>query len=198
MTITNGYVTLNDFKERIDLDDHLDDDKLDTIITAASRLVDDVCGRRFYAATETRYYTPDNGVYLRVDDLLTVTTLKTDEDGDRTYEVTWATTDYDLMPLNATLDGWPFMSIEITPDGDNSFPTVAKGVEIAGSFGFASTTPPAIQEACVLAAHRLLKRADTPLGVSAAAALGQMQVMIRELGSDPDFMLLVSSYIKGW
>lgn len=198
MTITNGYVTRNDFKERVTIDDHLDDDKLDNIITAASRLVDDVCGRRFYAATETRYYTPDDGNYLRVDDLLSVTTLKTDEDGDRTYEVTWATTDYDLMPLNATLDGWPYMSIETTPDGDNPFPILAKSVELKGSFGFASTTPPAIQEACVLATHRLLKRADTPLGVSAAAALGQMQVLIRELGSDPDFMALVSPYIKRW
>ena len=55
-----------------------------------------------------------------MDDLLSVTTLKTDEDGDRTYEITWATTDYDLMPYNATLESQaqPYSHLQTTPDGD--------------------------------------------------------------------------------
>lgn len=199
MTLTNAYTTLNEFKERITVDDSLDDATLESIITATSRAIDDITGRRFYAATETRYYSAERADYLRVFDLLSVTDLKTDEDGNRTYEVTWATTDYDLMPFNATLDGEPFRWIETTPDGDNYFPTgLTKSTEIKGSFGYSATQPAVIEEACVLGAHRLLKRADTPLGVSAAAALGQQQVVIRELGSDPDFMGLVSTYIKRW
>ena len=199
MTITNGYTSLHVFKERIDVTDDLDDAKLEQIITAGSRIVDTITSRRFYAATETRYFTAERSDYLRVFDLLSVTTLKTDEDGDRTYEVTWATTDYDLMPYNATLDGMPFTWIETTPDGDYSFPVdLKKSTELAGSFGYASTTPPLIEEACVLSSHRLLKRADTPLGISAVAALGQIQVVVRELQSDPDFMALISPYMKRW
>ena len=199
MTLTNAYTTLNNFKERVEIDDSLDDAALEKIITATSRAVDDITNRRFYAATETRYYTAERADYLRVYDLLSVTTLKTDEDGDRTYEVTWATTDYDLMPFNATLDGEPYTWLEITPDGDNAFPTgLTKSTELKGSFGYSSTTPAVIEEACLLATHRLLKRADTPLGVSAAAALGQHQVVVRDLAGDPDFMALISPYIKRW
>lgn len=198
MSITNGYTTLQDFKERVDIDDTLDDSKLETIITAGSRIVDTITSRRFYAATETRYFTPEKSNYLRVFDLLSVTTLKTDEDGDRTYEETWAATDYDLMPFNASLDGMPYTWLETTPDGDYYFPVLSKSVELAGSYGYTSTTPPMIQEACILASNRLLKRADTPLGISAVAALGQLNVVVRELKSDPDFMGLVDPYIKRW
>ena len=38
-------------------------------------------------------------------DLIAVTPLKTDDDLDRTFEVTWATTDYLLMPSNADPTG---------------------------------------------------------------------------------------------
>jgi len=199
MTLTNCYTTLNEFKTQVDIDDTLDDATLEKLITAMSRVIDDITARRFYAATETRYYTAERADYLRVYDLLSVTALKTDEDGDRTYEVTWATTDYDLMPFNATLDGEPYRWLETTPDGDNSFPTgLTKSIEIAGSFGYASTTPAVIEQALFLGANRLLKRADTPLGVSAAAALGQQQVIIRELATDPDFMGLINPFIKRW
>ena len=199
MSITNGYTELHTLKESIEIDDSLSDVMLERLVTGASRAIDDITARRFYAATETRYYTAERADYLRVFDLLSVTTLKTDEDGDRTYEVAWATTDYDLMPFNATLDGEPYTWLEITPDGDNAFPTrLTKSTELKGSFGYSSTTPAVIEEACLLATHRLLKRADTPLGVSAAAALGQHQVVVRDLAGDPDFMALISPYIKRW
>lgn len=203
MAITNGYTTLNEYKARFygadETDDHIDDAIIEVLITAASRAIDNICDRRFYANTETRYYTPEDNDYLRVDDLLSVTTLKTDEDGDRTYEITWQTTDYDLMPFNASADSWPYRWIETTPEGDNTFPCkVSKSVEIAGSWGFASATPPAIQEACLLAANRIRKRDDAPLGVSAMAALGELNVVVRRLEQDPDFMLLVGPYIRRW
>jgi len=198
MAITNGYTTLTDFKKRIEIDDSLDDGKLETVITAASRFIDNLASRRFYAATDTRYYTAELADFLQIDDLLSVTTLKTDNDGDRTYENTWATTDYDLRPFNATLDGWPYRWIETTPNGDYRFPTIAKGVELKGSFGFASTTPAPIEEACILVANRIIKRADTPLGVSAEFALGQQAVIVKELRADPDIMALIMPYANRW
>lgn len=198
MAITNGYTTLNDFKLRVDIDDNLDDAKLESVITAASRFIDNLASRRFYAVADTRYYTAERSDFLRVDDLLSVTSLKTDEDGDRTYENTWATTDYDLRPFNASLDGWPYRWIETTPNGDYSFPTIAKGIEIKGSFGFAASAPAPIEEACILVANRLVKRVDTPLGVSAEFALGQQAVIIKELRTDPDIMALIMPYANRW
>ena len=100
MAITNGYVTLEEVKKFIVLDDHEDDREVEVNIETISRAIDSITWRRFYATTETRYYTPARYDTLSVDDLLDITgvsgTLKTDDDGDRTYENTWATTDYDL------------------------------------------------------------------------------------------------------
>jgi hypothetical protein len=82
-SITNGYTDLPTYKLRFfdgDTDDHQDDDNLNLVITTASRAIDNICHRRFYAATETRYYTTDDTFRVDIDDLLSVTTLKTDED----------------------------------------------------------------------------------------------------------------------
>ena len=204
MAITFGYTDLSIYKQRFYDADHQgdteDDAAIESVITAVSRAIDDITARRFYATTETRYFTTEYPDYLRLNDLLSIATgkMKTDEDGDRTYEVTWLSTDYDLMPLNASLDGEPYTWIEITPDGDYSFPDVSKGVEIEGSFGYSATTPPAIEEACLLSAHRLMKRASTPLGVSANVNLGQVNVIIKTLSADPDIMGLLDPYVKRW
>ncbi len=203
MAITNGYVTLKEVKKFLELDDFEDDAELEVNIETISRAIDSITWRRFYATTETRYYTPARHDTLSVDDLLDITgvsgSLKTDGDGDRTYENTWAITDYDLMPFNAALEGEPYTSLEITPNGDYRFPKgLSKSVELKGSFGYAATTPKPIHDACLLGINRLMSRKSTPLGVSAAANLGQLRVVVTNLKDDPDFMDLVSHYIRRW
>ena len=193
MAITNGYATLAGYKQRHDIDDTQDDSAIENYITAVSRVIDGIRGERFYTTTsdETRYFTAKHRDFLHPGvRIVSITTLKTDHDGDRTYEYTWATTDYDLLPFNATLDGEPYSYIGITPNGDYSFPLLQKGVEIAGKFGW-SSAPAYISEACYLGTARLMQRQDTPLGVSAAAALGQLQVVASQLKADPDFMQLL-------
>jgi len=195
MAIDDGYGTLQTYKDRFGIEDTKDDTVIEAVITAVSRLIDELCWTRFYTTSsdETRYFTASHGDYLMAElPIVSITTLKTDRDGDRTYETTWATSDYDLMPFNATLDGKPYEWIQVTPNGDYSFPKTAKGVEIAGKFGWSSAPTP-IVEACYLGAHRLMKRLDTPLGVSAAAALGQLQVKVQSLRTDPDFLELVKT-----
>lgn len=150
MAIVNGYTTLATLKSRISITDETDDTELERIITAVSRAIDDYCGRRFYAADETRYYMAQHGDRLLVDDLLSVTTLSTDDDGDRAYEHDWAATDYDLCPDNANIDGEPYWEIRATPNGNYSFPVgVRRGVKVVGSFGYRSTTPAVVEDACL-------------------------------------------------
>ena len=201
MAISNGYGDLKGYKLRFfdgDVDDHEDDEFLEPIIEATSRLIDNVTGRRFHAVDEKRYYSPLDAEMIFIDDLLTVSTLKTDGDGDRTYETTWDTGDYDLMPLNAATDGSPYTIIEPAIDGSYVFPRMRASVELDGSFGYCASTdqPTPITEALYLGAHRIRKRLDTPLGVSASAALGQLQVRVSELQTDPDFMALLDPYIR--
>ena len=146
MTITNGYCTLAEAKARLwppgAPADTTDDTTLEGMIEAASRKIDNDTGRRFYSnlTDETRYFTAHDPDCVFTDDIISVTTLKTDNDGDRTYENTFATTDYDLLPDNATLTLSPYTWIETSPFTSQYFPTQRKGIEITGKFGYAAST----------------------------------------------------------
>ncbi len=140
----NGYTTLATLRAAVSLasSDTADDTKLQQAIEDASRLIDEEFGVRFYPRIATRYYTATNPYCLMVDQLLAVTSLKTDEDGDRTYEITWATTDYDLDPANAADENppRPYEEIRVTPDGNYTFPRYSRGVQVIGKWGYYEVT----------------------------------------------------------
>lgn len=150
------------------------DAKLESMITAASRLIDKYCNRRFYSSASTQYYDPESTHEVFIDDLQSVTALKTDEDGDGTYETSWAVTDYNLLPYNST----PKTRIQTSSKGSRIFPAkIKKCIQIYGSFGYSTTTPDMIKEACIIQAMRLFKRKDAPFGVSGINQFGVMQVI---------------------
>jgi hypothetical protein len=137
----NCYISVADLKTALAITSTTDDTVMRKIAQAASRQIDKYCGRKFYVEATTKYY-DGSGVRLWTDDILSITTLKTDEDGDATYENTFATTDYILYPLN----GYPKTYIETSNDGDYAgFGCgVKKGVEVVGKFGYGdgiSATP---------------------------------------------------------
>jgi hypothetical protein len=194
MSITNGYATLDDVKGYLDISDSDDDTRLEQAITATSRAIDDLCLRRFYATTETRYFTPGDSYRLPVSDLLSITTLQSDEDGDLDYDCTWAETDYLLSPANAAADGWPYLAVEAHPAGNYRFPQLRRAVKITGSWGFAATTPDTVHEACLLASAQVFKRKDAIYGVMGGA--GFLQNVKNILRSDPLIMGLLAPYMK--
>lgn len=185
MAITNGYTTLSDLKARMGITDTTEDALLEAAITAASRAIDDWTGRRFYAATETRYYSADNVYLLSVDDLLSVDTLKID-DGSRTYATTWAATDFELEPANTD----PKTRIAVTPQGRYTFPWHKRSVEVTGSFGYSATAPAPIQEACLMLAARYFRRKDAPLGDFGGGGVGEGSIA----GIDPDIRAILAPY----
>lgn len=193
MPLTNAYATLDAAKGRLRIADDGDAGTLEEILTGASRAIDRWVGRRFYGATETRYYTPASATLLLLpDDLRTVTTLKTDEDGDRTYETTWATTDYYLGPANAIADGDPYSEIETDPiNGRYEFPLLPRSVQIVGAWGFCATgsAPAPIVEATLRLAERLYKLRDAPLGVA-----GTIETGVIRIASDRDLEGLLWPY----
>lgn len=62
MAISNGYCTLNQFKDfmKITSVDSSDDSFIEKCIESASRWIDSECNTRFYTATETRKYSIKN------------------------------------------------------------------------------------------------------------------------------------------
>lgn len=136
--VLNLYATRDDLKARVGLSDTDDDSILDLVLASVSREIDSWCGRQFFASVGTRYFTPAHCDHIMVDDLLSVTTIKTDEDGDRTYPTTWATTDYDLQPRNAAQmsPAQPYWYISAAPLGRYGWPQAASGVQIVGRWGY--------------------------------------------------------------
>lgn len=162
MTSPNVYAYLAEFKDRLGIEgsDQSKDYALDHVLQSASRWIDQTLGRRFYttAVPEVRYYTAWQSYwYLAVDDILSVTELVTDSNGDGVYETTWlAGTDYRLGPRNAPADGKPYDCIEkIWWTGRYSLPSYPEAVRITGQFGYCALAdvPPLIRELTMMVAE---------------------------------------------
>jgi hypothetical protein len=100
---------------------------------------------------------------LRIPPLLSVTTFKTDEDGDGVYEVTWtASTDYLLWPRNDEVK----RRVDVnTVAGAHILPAGLARVQIAGSWGFTEggLTPYGIRRATLLLAMNYYRRPSSQL-----------------------------------
>lgn len=189
------YATLGEIKARLGISDTADDSTLAAVLTAVSREIDQVCKRRFYVTNtdEIRYFMAQRADLLDAGDLVSVTSLATDPDGDRSYSETWAATDYDLSPYNAALDSMPYLYIEVAPSGNYEFPcNVGKGVKVIGKWGWPDT-PAAVREACLIQSSRIFRRKDAIFGVTGSAEMGQMMVIPR---LDPDVRLLLEAFEK--
>ncbi len=121
------------------------DDRLLALLEDGSRQIDGYCNRHFYVLTTTRRFDGGKGRTLNVPDLVSITSLKTDEDYDRTYELTWASTDYLLYPLNAEPQqawGRPYTRILVDIEGGSrsALPSGGPTVEVAGKWGFREVT----------------------------------------------------------
>jgi hypothetical protein len=193
--LTNAYCTLNQVKAslRIPASDTVDDALLTLAINAASRDIDQATERQFFSASATRIYTPRDSYITDIDDLVSLTTLKTSTAADGIFDTTWAATDYQLEPLNGIAGGMavPFDSIRAV--GNFTYP-ISGGeatVQVTGVFGFA-TVPVAIEQATVLLASRIFKRNDSPGGVMGFGDIG----VVRVSRIDPDIDRLIMPYKK--
>ena len=138
----HSYATVDALKTLGTITGTVDDGQRRDLLEAATEEFDKELHRTFRTYLATHYFSPEKVTELLLDreilglGLLSVTTLKTDLDGDRTYETTWATTDYDLLPLNAANEEKPFWEIAKAPNGVQSFPIKVRGVEIVGKWGY--------------------------------------------------------------
>jgi len=162
MTITNGYATLDEFKQYEEIESYnaVDDSVIENIIEGVSREIDRLSGRRFYADTidATRYYTAIEPLCITIDDLSAApTSVSVDyTEGLRSYTVL-TSTDYDMTPDNALFHGEPYRKIEINPAYSSYFPLSRRGVKVIGKFGFPSV-PDQIKQACLIASVAAYKQ----------------------------------------
>lgn len=165
----------------------------ESILDAASRAVDQDCGRSFASRTATKTFAPDGGTMLRLPDLVSVTTLKVDADGDGTYETTLTTADYELGTWHDLDERWPY---EYAVRLGTSWPQPYSGtrrllVQINGTWGW-SAVPAEIKQATLLIAARLVQRSNSALGVQGVTDFGPFSIR----NTDPDAVHLIAAFRK--
>lgn len=193
MAITNGYATLAEVKASLRINDNVDDALIELAIEAASREIDQACERIFYQASGSRYFVPRDSYVTEIDDLLSLTTLKTSSGADGVYDITWQSDDYQLEPLNGIVGGLVSPTTQIRAIDDYLF-TIDGGeatVEVTGTWGW-TAIPTVIRQATVILGSRIFRRNDSPLGVMGFGDMG----VVRVSRIDPDIDALIGPFKK--
>jgi hypothetical protein len=183
-----------------DLRDTLDETQIERALRAASRGIDDHCGRRFWQDTtvQTRtypvvdYYKP-----VRVDDIASKTGLivKVDTGLNGAFASTWTIdVDFRLDPRNADKDNAAYAWTQIAPLGGAIWPLdwLARRdtLQVTATFGW-SAIPDPVNQACLLLAAGLFKRKDAPFGVAGFDGFGAVRVR-----DDPAVEKLLYRYVR--
>jgi len=202
MAITNGYATLADFQAwaGVTSPTAAEDSRGEMAVMAASRMVDEHTGRFFWTASAvTKYATPVAPDLLLVDDLVSVTTLKTDDDGDGVFETTWAaSTDFYLAPRNNAVayPVRPFWEVAVAPGGRYAFiPGRRWHVQIVGTWGWAAV-PEMVKLATLIQATRLYKRKDAPFGAAGSSQIAGPILMKGDEPMDGDAVRLLAGFVS--
>jgi hypothetical protein len=207
------YVSATELKATLTMQtETFANDDIAVAVEAASRVVDALCGRRFYAdatANSVRHYRPVNSSgIVPIDDLVTLTQIASDPNGDGTYDDVWVVnTDYVLAPANAEDEGIPYTQVRINPRGRFGVPENASwfaqafpggwhqaGIQVTGKFGWPAV-PARVKQITSILAHRFLRRSrEAPFGILPA---GIEQEAMRISRTDPDLMLLLTGLARG-
>jgi hypothetical protein len=191
----NEYASVAEVKKTLELQgETFADADITRALTAASRGLDQLLDRRFWAdtdATSVRYYTPVSCEWVEIDDLVTLTSVQTDGDGDGVFEDTWTqNTHFVVEPLNAAADSEPWTHLRVTARGSLGFPLNVRSVKVTGKFGW-SSVPAGVNQATIILASKLVRRArEAPFGVVSIGLDSAMRIA----RSDPDVMFLVGDY----
>jgi hypothetical protein len=201
MSLGDSYATLAELRSRVGITDAsntAEDTKLTAALAVASRGIEKTCHRQFNVASSAtaRIYYPDSDWKTNVDDISTTTDLviKTDTAGDATFATTWASTDYQLEPLNGIVDaesGWPYYTIRAV--GSYRFPcvdvTTRAPLQVTAKWGWAAVPAP-VKEGALILAEEVYSLKNTPFGVG-----GYGQFGIIRARENPQVYLRIAPYI---
>jgi hypothetical protein len=202
VALNQRYCSVEELKSRLAIPDSSDDLELTLAVEAASRSVDEICGRYFWRGTDTRTYVPQSLYGQQLDDIVSVSTFKVDFDGDGVFEQTWTQgTDYALTvspgKYNTAAKGetWPWTGFQVI--GTSKFAPFVwpwshqDRYQVTGVFGWPAV-PLAVRQAALIAAADLFRLKDAPFGVAGFGEFGVVRVQ-----QNGRVLALLRRYITG-
>lgn len=181
------YVTLAEFKAWLRIDDDADDAELGRHITAASRAVDDHCGRQFGLADAPAAYTATVwnsdrcGRSVSIPDLMTETGLAVSVDGTALTSDRWT-----LLPVNAALEEMPWTGLRVDYGWTGE-------IVVTGRWGWTEVPVP-VKEATLLQASRFSIRRDSPFGIAGSPDNGNELRLLARV--DPDVAVSLAGLVR--
>jgi len=194
------------------------DAALTVIITAASRAIDTYCNRPdgFVALSvaTARYYTGRGTAHLLIDECTAVSAVAVKDSSTDTTYTAWAATDYQACTGDPRSPDWnstPYTMLMCLPSGNYSVfisgqtgymrgfrPTndevrQVPTVSVTAKWGYATTCPAAVKEACIALSARWFKQGQSAWADTLASSeMGQL-IYQRE---NQDIKMMLMRYVK--
>ena len=196
MAITHGYITLAELKATVNDPMTSLDAVYERAIEAASRQIDEHCGRQFWREPVPidRVFKACDPCELEVDDFYTVVGLsvETDDDDDGLYETVWAANDTLAEPVRRK-PGRPYTKLVTLRE--RRFPTTGPRwrVRVAAQWGWEAVPAP-VKQACQILAVDLYKTKELLGGV---AGFGEFGTSVRVSSFNPIAATLLDPLRRG-
>ena len=186
------YGDLTKLKDRSLLDNPAGGSGADTalfsLLLATSEAVDRFCNRHFYALTETRYFDGPGEAVLPLPDAIAVSSLRSDDDESGHYRTSWRSSEYHLLPLNASPEehwGRPHNALRVRGNGPRQrFERGPARYEVSGRWGFGERLEygGARLRSSTLETTTLLEVSGTSnFAVGQTIAIGSERMLVRSL-----------------
>jgi len=130
----NLYATLTALKSALNVTSTARDSLYLEHLEAASRRIEQYCGRRFWVSQEVRYFNAPCEVLAYLDDFCSLSALAMDSELDGTFDgETWVEgTDWVAWPYNT----FPKLGVELHIAGNYSFLQSRRYIKATGLFGY--------------------------------------------------------------
>lgn len=169
---------------------------IEMALDAASRQVEQYCGRQF---NKQDFATPREfevtGSRIATDDFWTSDLFSIEQVA--AYDVVQgeAFTDaYNLYPRNGVVDGspgWPYYGVEFGPYQPIHF-LRGQYVSVTAKWGWAAV-PPTVKQATLIIANQLLRLSDAPLGVTGMEGQSGGMIRVRDI---PQVASLLNRFVS--
>lgn len=204
-----AYGTVKELRAEIGKTITTDDVELAALLDAAAENINRFCNRPDGFLSDgtaaARLYVGSGTGWQRIDECTGVTQVRVRPSATSDYE-TWTSADYilcagdDRFPnFNPIVQGKPYTALQTDPNGDYSIfylDTTYPTVEVTAYWGYATTIPFSIKQACIMQAARWYKRLQGAMSDTLASVEAGLMIYTRSLDPDIQRLLVDGRFVR--